>query len=672
MEDRRFCVPVVRRGGIFQQAGVPTGKPDDLLPYRDLAAFLSRHYSRETGMVHVFGHSAEARVFVPHDPSDLSYVLVDGDLNPLDHGEGPAAPREAWSQHLSSVLSSHLAAISGLCGVTDGMFGPTRFELPFGFIRPTLRRRRLNFLGLPTSGSAADKNDYSVEELVREPRAVILGPPGAGKTTLSRFLALRLAAECADGIEEGAVRQVPVYVQLRHHDFRQAWSSASALSSLRETRSPTSALRFAWVLDGLDEVPPENLGSAKQAIKDLVTQRTQDAVFLCSRVASYDGFLERECAHFELQPLSWAQTCQWVNQYVRTFDETRTPVLLRHLANVPELRSVASNPLLLSLLTHQFQFEGVVPQQRVQLLERFVSTLCVDWDSSRGVTRDEPGAIRPYRRSTALGWLAFEMKLRGATSISNEEADSWLTKYPPLRSGAAGEGILGSLAASTGLLVASAPGRWEFSHSLLSDYLVARHLVSRTEDISPLFEALAGGDSWHEVWVLACAVTDDAGPLLVRVLSSEVLPGETKALLIAGALAQGVDAERDLMDRCRTLLGEVFARHSQVLNASRVNDSATGERLSLLVPAPLWPEAGANGASQRFIRSLLVLLYRATWWERTERVISELRERGGTLGLHAAQVLQRDGVVDASGGTVTSGGREDVLIEIESGMKPKK
>ncbi|WP_437912464.1 NACHT domain-containing protein [Sorangium sp. So ce302] len=670
-DEGLFCLPVVRVGGVFRQATSADCSVKDLLPYHELSAFLMRHYTVEPATVHVFGRSADVAVFVPRtDPGDVAYILVDSDFVPALRKVETSAPRDERSARLRDALALHLDALATTCRATDGLFSPTRLNLPYGFIRPSLQRRRIDMFGLPSGHGGGSALKCSIEDVASEPRAVILGAPGSGKTTLLRFLAMRLAAECVEGADSGESRPVPVYVQLRSHDFRSDLSAATVISSWRESTSNSTTLRFAWVLDGLDEVPSASLAAAKRAIKTLVTRSKHDAVFLCSRITSYDGFLDTECAHFELEPFSWTQTSQWIHQYVREFDESRTKSLLHHLANVPELRAIASNPLLLSVLTHQYQFEGVIPQQRVQLLERFVSTLCVDWDLSRGVSRGDSRGVPSYRRSTVLGWLAFEMKSRGATSLRGEDVESWLAKYPPLGSSGDSLNLLRKLAEDTGLLVASrTDGAWEFSHSVFCDYLVARHLISRTEDVVSLLEALAEGDSWHDVWILACAITDDARPLVERVLASQSLMDETKALLVTGALAQGLNLDAQLTEKCRELLGVVFARHSDELaGMTQLHATRSGPRLAVRRASQTGNVGEETRGSRSFVRSFLMLLYRARWWRMAQTVVSDIRVRGGALGEYAAQVFEQEGTLalsDPAGSTLEEG-MEELIIEVDT------
>lgn len=677
-ETPLYCAPVVRVGAVFREATSADSCASDPIPYQQLSTFLSQHYTAMLGTVHISGRSVEVDVLVSiDDPADVSYVLLNADFAPIPRKGDTAKHQEEMPAKAREMLALHLEGLARICGSTEGLFVPTRQSLPQSFIRPRLRRRRIDMFGLPHNERAAAARDCSLEELASEPRAVILGAPGAGKTTLLRFLAMHLASRWFEPPREGASeeRLVPVYVQLRHLDFDHDLSAVTAMATWREGSSGAPIPRVAWVLDGLDEVPPGQLANAKRVIEKLVETNKWDAVFLGSRVTFYDGFLRTQSTHFELQPLSWAQTTQWVHQYVRNFDEARVKPLLHHLLNVPELRQIARNPLLLSVLTHQYQFESVIPQQRVQLLERFVATLCVEWDSCRGISRGTPRGVPPHRRSTALGWLAFEMKSRGATCVRSEDVGSWLTRYPPLGPELGSKDVLRDLAENTGLLTAGrAEGTWEFLHSVFCDYLVARHLVSRTEDVAPLLERLAGGDSWHDVWILACAVTDDARPLLERVLVSDALTGETKALLVTGALAQGLELDDEMAIRCRDLLSAVFARHADAIGGA-AQLYATGRSMRLVLNrSSLTGVSGDKTAEESwaFVRGLLTLLYRARWWRTGQAVVSDLRARGGVVGDLAARVIEHEGAL--TGSDIIGGPSKNVtddLIVQEDPSEPK-
>jgi formylglycine-generating enzyme required for sulfatase activity len=279
------------------------------------------------------------------------------------------------------------------------------------------------------------------------PRLVILGDPGAGKSTFLRFLALRLTQAAlepeADWLthlawpaypaetgrntlgqnREEALGQmpwphrpwVPLLVTLRDFaatDFDPAsplalWKFISkdleqrglggAIEAVRQTLEKGRGL---LLLDGVDETPSTRRGQVWQAIGAL-----SGGVFnRCRWVATCRqlSFVAEEAAgakatsRLTLAPLNLAQIEAFITAWYQALAGLgeKTPAQCHslatelHRAAAAELNELAPNPMLLTIMALVQTYYGTLPSERAKLYQACVETLLLRWQKSK---EDSPG-----------------------------------------------------------------------------------------------------------------------------------------------------------------------------------------------------------------------------------------------------------------------------------------
>lgn len=188
----------------------------------------------------------------------------------------------------------------------------------------------------PLFKNAGDLSPATVEvtpdELLRGWRRIlILGPPGSGKSTALNLLAQRAARwQRADR---------PLLTSAR----RLASSAGSAFIDGIGESSPV-----AFLIDGLDEIPPADLRTVVEIISELSSRFPQTPIVVTARhsagVQELTGF-----ASFEILPWNERQIHQYLTGAVE--DSAAFEALWRSARFAPLLR----NPLFVSLLS---QFSG--------------------------------------------------------------------------------------------------------------------------------------------------------------------------------------------------------------------------------------------------------------------------------------------------------------------------
>ncbi|SNX63173.1 HEAT repeat protein [Streptomyces sp. TLI_55] len=273
-------------------------------------------------------------------------------------------------------------------------------HLPAALERDTLDRARQAYAERP----ARDALDVLADPA--ESRLVLLGDPGAGKSTLARHLALTLTREApATGDSLAPLTgRIPLVVELREYAVGE-WRERTFedfLTYLHGTKgmAPPPAVvdrlltegRAVVVFDGLDEL-------FDPAAREQVSHRIADfagryggpggvRVIVTSRVIGYRrGVLEHAgFSHHMVQDLSTRQIECFARQWYASsypHDEERAGRLCRRLTDAVghsrPVAELAGNPLLLTILAIVGR-RRELPRDRLGVYRHAVAVLVAHWD----------------------------------------------------------------------------------------------------------------------------------------------------------------------------------------------------------------------------------------------------------------------------------------------------
>lgn len=388
------------------------------------------------------------------------------------------------------------------------------------------------------------------EALQNYSRITIVGNPGAGKTTVS--------SDVTAGVAEGSVvirgkKYLPIFVQLRAlRDFLE--SDKHATKSLHDLASEAlerhgfanaremltrklHAGECLLVLDGFDELADHD-GTLQQRlankVKDLADSAdSENRLVLTSRSAGYVPAWFAGFAVLEMTELSPEQAKQFAQGWFGAGNQARAGKLCSALDESPRLQLLAANPLMMAIICYVYgtrpSDDDFIPRRRVDLYDRCVEALIVEWDRSRGVRRD---ALFPNQEiETVLCHVAYEALQQGQIDFSREALLTMIrTNLPKANRRIYEDGsFLEEVLEHTGLFKVKGRDKVGFLHLTFQEYLAAQVIAEQVQvgaAKKALHEELAAvvanaiNPAWQEPIALAAGILRGR-PELITILFEE-------------------------------------------------------------------------------------------------------------------------------------------------------
>ncbi|MBW4549857.1 MAG: NACHT domain-containing NTPase [Aphanocapsa sp. GSE-SYN-MK-11-07L] len=386
-------------------------------------------------------------------------------------------------------------------------------------------------------GQIVQESISGLEAVEKYKKLIILGKPGAGKTTFLKYLAIQS--------NQGKFEpdRLPVFVTLK--DFAEAEAEPSLLEYISDRDSyllkdaafipEQLTAEFYQVfdqgkalvlLDGLDEVRAEDYQRVIKEISDFSEQFWNNQFLITCRIAAWDytfeKFTEVEVADFNQDQIAVFATKWFQHQPIRA------DTFLKHLDQNPRIKQLTISPLLLTLVCLAFEESGDCPSNRSELYQEGIDALLKKWDAKRGIHRDQVyQKLSHQRKKDLLSYIAFITFQQKDYFFKQTVVEAYIIDY--IRNFAQtnldddalqldSEAILHSIEAQHGLLIERAKGIYSFSHLTFHEYFAARDIVFNRPALAATLEELVAYSTekrWREVFLLTTEMLRDAALLLL-------------------------------------------------------------------------------------------------------------------------------------------------------------
>ncbi|WP_313930299.1 NACHT domain-containing NTPase [Nostoc sp. FACHB-133] len=382
-----------------------------------------------------------------------------------------------------------------------------------------------NFERLGLSG-VKQKRVSGLEVVRRYSKLMVLGKPGAGKTTFLKYLAM----QCIEG--KFQANRVPLFITLK--DFAEAPKKPDILKFIVQVLSSCGVLHTSVavekllkqgkalvLLDGLDEVREEDTKRVLRQIREFSDLFHNNQFVITCRIAAkeytYESFTEVEMADFDEK-----QIAIFAQNWFQLTDPVKSQRFIQKLKENKPIQELASSPLLLTLLCLVFGDSGDFPANRSELYQEGLDVLLKKWDAKRNIEREQVYKNLSLQRKedllSQIGLTTFEQKdyffkqkmtevyiADFIRNLRDADTDPEVLKLDS-------EAVLKSIEAQHGLLVERAKGIYSFSHLTFHEYFAAREIVANSA-WENLVEHITE-KRWREVFLLTAGMMRKADDLV--------------------------------------------------------------------------------------------------------------------------------------------------------------
>ena len=386
------------------------------------------------------------------------------------------------------------------------------------YVVPSLVRAEFQGLGTRLAERSVDELADLARQAHEPQRDVILGPPGSGKSTMCRHVALEQARQG---------ERVPLLFIVRE------WAADGARTSLLDAvakqvsdslsvpldRATVEHLceggKVMLIVDGVDELGERERARLRDMIQGFVVSFPRVSVMATSRELGYDevpllGFNHWRIAEFDDPRLRDFVDRWYAGSTLQPQERARKRAeLLAAFDAEPRVKQLARNPLLATLIALVQTHRGELPGRRARLYELCVELLVVTWPATSHRTLPElPGEWQVARLEELALWMLRRRDSKsdgGGILVSGDDLEAQLRELLAKHRDDLDESRRRRLAGrwlrwlvASGLLQEQRHDAYGFLHLSIMEYLAGRGLLR--EQLGGGHEQVADFVARHQLW----------------------------------------------------------------------------------------------------------------------------------------------------------------------------
>lgn len=372
---------------------------------------------------------------------------------------------------------------------------------------------------------------------------VILGQPGAGKTTLMKFICqsvfldenyfpeqikvpilirLRdLNIELGDRNVKGPIisQLFDIFGLVLRYKSTEVKEEELVLAKERILIPILEELKCLIIVDGFDEIAErKNKEKIAEDFKKLSLSLNVSRILLTSRTSDFSYSFENVDV-LEICPLNEKQIEEFAGKWLD--DEKKKRQFLQELNSSPFV-DTAIRPLNMAHLCAIFERSGKLPEKPKTVYRKIVNLLLEEWDQQRGVKRlSQYGSFEIDRKFEFLCRLSYELTCNFKTTtftagelrqIYNHICFDFDLKKSEVNR------VTEEIESHTGLLLEAGYERYEFAHKSIQEYLCAEHLVKL-----PSIPDLKRFASLPNEFAIAVTISSDSSSYLCEIVLNHLV-----------------------------------------------------------------------------------------------------------------------------------------------------
>ena len=368
--------------------------------------------------------------------------------------------------------------------------------------------------------SQDSQKQLGIEVANKKQYLMVLGGPGAGKSTFLRKMGLEALKVKKGGFKHSCI---PVFIELKRFTSSEINIEKFIIEEFRICNFPdpekftAKALekgKLLILLDGLDEVPSQNLNETINQIQNFVDKYDQNRFIASCRTAAYRGNFRR-FSDVAMADFDDEQIQQFINNWFQKEEDkqAKTGDKCWELLQKPEnqaAKELAHTPLLLTFLCLVYDRSQNFPNNRSVLYKNALRILLEEWAAEKRILRDEIyQGLHTELEKVLLSKIAYTGFASNRLFFSQSEIVDQIKTFLAGNLNAPqhlnGEAVLNAIAIQQGILVERARDVFSFSHLTLQEYLTAQYIYDNRLVEKLVTEHLTD-KRWKEVFLLVAGV----------------------------------------------------------------------------------------------------------------------------------------------------------------------